>query len=156
MKHFRIWILAVGLLAIVAGPIGMNHTYAGTLELASLLVDKLGVTEKQAEGGAGALFQNAKENLSTDDFKKVSDAVPGMDQYLNATPSKSDAGGALGKLSSLGGSAGKLGSLAGLGDAFSQLGMDSSMISEFAPVVMEYVQSKGGDSVAGLLKGLWK
>lgn len=155
MKNFRIWILVVGLLAIAVGPAGVNTTQAGTLELASLLVDKLGVTEKQAEGGAGALFQNAKQNLSTDDFKKVSDAVPGMDQYLDAAPSKSDSGGALGKLSSLGGSAGKLGSLAGLGDSFSKLGMDTGMISKFAPVVMEYVQSKGGSSVAGLLKGLW-
>jgi hypothetical protein len=143
-------------MAIVAGPLGADNARAGGLELASLLVNKLGVTEKQAEGGAGALFKNAKENLSTDDFQKVSNAVPEMDQYLDAAPSSGASGGVLGKLGSLGGSAGKLGSLAGLGDAFSQLGMESSMISKFAPVVLDYVQSKGGESVAGLLSGLWK
>jgi len=150
------WIFIFGLMATVVGPIGINRSRAGALELASLLVDKLGVTEKQAEGGAGALFKNAKENLSTEDFQKVADVVPGMDQYLSAAPSSSASGGVLSKLGSLGGSAGKLGSLAGLGDAFSKLGMDSSMISKFTPVVLDYVQSKGGESVAGLLSGLWK
>lgn len=156
MKRFHITIGMVGLLFILVGTLNINVGHAGSMELASMLVDNLGVTETQATGGAGALFQNAKDNLSTDDFKKVAEAVPGMDKYLAAAPSKSDSAGALGKLSSLGGDTGKLGSLAGLAGSFDKLGMDSSMISKFTPVVLDYVQSKGGDSVAGLLKGLWK
>lgn len=50
----------------------------------------------------------------------------------------------------------KMLSMAGVADSFKSLRMDSGMVSKFAPVVMDCVQSKGGDSVAGLLKGLWK
>jgi len=107
-------------------------------------------------GGAGALFKNAKDNLSADDFTKVSNIVPEMDEYLSSAPSGNKSGGVLGTLSSLGGSAAKVGSLASLTDSFSKLGMDSGMLSKFIPVVLQFVQSKGGDSVSGLLKNLWQ
>ena len=90
----------------------------------------------------------------------MSDAVPDMDEYLAAAPAaetKSGLGGALGSsLSSLGGDAAKAGSMLDLTSAFSKLGMDSGTLGKFVPVVLEGVQSKGGASVAGLLKGLWK
>ncbi|MCF8119783.1 MAG: DUF2780 domain-containing protein [Deltaproteobacteria bacterium] len=156
MKPIQTGIWMLGMVLLLVGALGLNVGHAGGMELVSMLVDKLGVSQEQATGGAGALFQNAKENLSTEAFQKVADAVPGMDKYLAAAPAKSEAGSALGSLSSLGKGAGKLGSMAGLADSFKSLGMDSGMVSKFAPVVMEYVQSKGGDSVAGLLKGLWK
>jgi len=156
MKRFHISILITCFLAFMAGFLTPNVTYAGSMDLVSMLVDNLGVTKEQAKGGAGSLFQNAKENLSGDDFQKVSDAVPGMDSYLAAAPEKSSAGGAFGKLSSLGGSAGKLGSLASLADSFKQLGLDSSMVSKFIPVVLQFVQSEGGASVVNLLKGVWQ
>ena len=156
MKRFQICTLIVGFLALMAGSLTLNVTDAANMDLVSMLVDSLGVTKGQAKGGAGALFQNAKENLSGDDFQKVSDAVPQMDSYLAAAPEKSSGGGAFGQLSSMAGGVGKLGSLASLTDSFKQLGLDSSMVSKFIPVVLEFVQSKGGTSVAGLLKGLWQ
>jgi len=156
MKRFRICILILGVLVLMPGGVKTGAVHAGTLDLISTLVDNLGITKKQAKGGAGALFQNAKDNLSAADFKKVADVVPGMDDYLTAAPSGGKAGGVLGSLSSLGGSAAKLGSLASLTDSFSKLGMNSSMLSKFIPVVLQFVQSKGGDAVTGLLKGLWQ
>jgi hypothetical protein len=155
MKLGQIGILFMGVLALMAGAATVDTVSAGT-ELVSMLVDKVGVTEKQAEGGAGALFKDAKQSLSPDDFQKVSDAVPEMDKYLEAAPETKESGGALGKLSSMGGGLGKVGSLGGLTDSFSQLGMDSGTLTKFVPVVLEYVQSTGGDSVSGLLKGLWQ
>lgn len=151
MKRFQICVSVFSLLILISGVV-----HAGTMDLVSMLVDKLGVTEQQAKGGTGALFKNAKDNLSADDFQKVADVVPGMDNYLTAAPATSKAGGLLGSLSSLGGSGAKVGSVASLTDSFSKLGMDSSMVSKFIPVVLQFVQSKGGDSVTGLLKGLWQ
>ena len=107
------------------------------MDLVTTLVDTLGITKDQAKSGSGALFQNAKDNLSTDDFKKVSDAVPDMDKYLAAAPAvdaKSSLGGSLGKsLSSLGGGAAKAGSMLDLTSAFSKLGMDSGTLGKFVP-----------------------
>jgi hypothetical protein len=155
MKRFQICIF-ICFLVLMVGSLTLNVGHAASMDLVSMLVDNLGVTKEQAKGGAGALFQNAKENLSGDDFQKVSDAVPGMDNYLAAAPEKSSAGGVLGKLSSMGGGAGKLGSLASLTDSFQQLGLDSSMVTKFVPVVLEFVQSEGGASVVNLLKGAWQ
>jgi hypothetical protein len=61
------------------------------MDLISTLVNALGITEKQAEGRRGRLFNNAKENLSTEDFNKASDAVPGVDQYMAEAPSTDSA-----------------------------------------------------------------
>ena len=135
------------------GGLGTSVGNAGTMDLIGTLVNTLGITEQQAEGGTGALFQNAKDNLSSEDFSKVSDAVPKMDNYLAAAPkaeSKSGLGGALGStLSSIGGDAAKAGSMRDLKSAFSKLGMDSSTLGKFVPVVLDFVQSEGGKSAMG-------
>jgi len=159
MKRLRILVATLSLSVFMLCCLQSITGYAGTMDLVSTLVDTLGITEKQAKGGSGALFQNAKENLSSEDFQKVSDAVPDMAEYLTAAPeaeTKGSLGGALGSsLSSLGGDAKKAGSLVSLTSAFSKLDMDSGTMSKFIPVVLDYVQSEGGESVAGLLKGVW-
>lgn len=87
--------------------------------LTDLLMGKLGVTQPQAEGGAGAIFQYAKSRLTSANFDKVKAAVPDMQTYLSAAPAMetsqpsagSGGGGTLGSLSgALGGGSG--GSLA--------------------------------------------
>jgi len=159
MKRFSVWIGTLSLFVLMVCGSQPITGHAGTMDLITTLVDTLGITKDQAKGGSGALFQNAKDNLSADDFQKVSDAVPDMDGYLSAAPAvekKSGLGGSLGSsLSSLGGGAAKAGSMLDLTSAFSKLGMDSGTLGKFVPVVLDFVQSKGGESVAGLLKGLW-
>ena len=160
MKRIHIRAALFCLSVFLMAGLGTSVGHAGTMDLISTLVDKLGITEKQAEGGTGALFQNAKDNLSAEDFKKVSDAVPGMDGYLAAAPKaeqKSGIEGTLGStLSSLGGGAAKAGGMLDLKSAFSKLGMDSGTLGKFVPEVLDFVQSEGGQSVVGLLKGLWQ
>ena len=160
MKRIHIRAALFCLSVFLMAGLGTSVGHAGTMDLISTLVNKLGITEKQAEGGTGALFQNAKDNLSAEDFKKVSDAVPGMDGYLAAAPKaeqKSGIEGTLGStLSSLGGGAAKAGGMLDLKSAFSKLGMDSSTLGKFVPEVLDFVQSEGGQSVVGLLKGLWQ
>ena len=161
MKQFRIWTLTLCFSVLLMGGITPTTGNAGTMDLITQLVDALGITDKQAEGGVGALFNNAKENLSTEDFNKASDAVPGVEKYMAETPSTdsgSDAGGLLKSsgLSSLGGSASKIRSMAGLADSFSKLGMNTETMTKFIPIVTDFMESKAGSGVAGLLKGLWQ
>lgn len=125
------------------------------MELTDLLIKNLGINETQAQGGAGLLFKQAKEKLSGDDFSKVSAAVPGVDSLISAAP-ESGGGvmGGLGKLMS--GLGGGKGGIAGLAGGFSKLGLDAGMIGKFLPVILSFVQSKGGDGVKGILEKVLK
>ena len=135
------------------------------MELIQQLVSNLGVNEDQAKGGAGLLFNLAKDKLGAGDFQQLTDKIPGVSDLLGAAPAPStgaSAGGgmmgALGGVASslgaggLGDKLGGLGDLASLASGFSQLGLSSDMVGKFVPVVLSFVQSQGGDSMKGLLE----
>lgn len=122
------------------------------MEIVNLLTEQLGINAEQAKGGTGAIFSLVKEKLGDGDFGKIAEMVPGMDELLESAP---QGGGGLGGLagglaSKLGGGAGKL---AGLAGAFQGLDLDAGMVGKFVPVILSYVQSKGGDSIKSLLEG---
>ena len=125
--------------------IAIDPAFATDMTIVDLLTTKLGVTREQAQGGAGAIFKRAKSNLSTKDFGKVANVVPQMDTLLKAAPeiekSEGLAGGALGKL----------GGLSSLSSSFSKLGLSPDMLGKFMPIILSYVQSKGGNSIGDLL-----
>jgi hypothetical protein len=135
------------------------------MELIQQLVSSLGVNEDQAKGGAGLLFNLAKDKLGAGDFQQLTDKIPGVSDLLGAAPAPSAAAsagggmmGALGGVASslgaggLGDKLGGLGNLANLASGFSQLGLSSDMIGKFVPVVLSFVQNQGGDSMKGLLE----
>jgi hypothetical protein len=134
-------ILAMGIFSL-AGQVS-----ADTSKLIGSLVDKLGVSEEQASGGAGAVFKEGKNNMSSGDYSQLLNAVPGIDSLISAAP---QAGGLGGKASSLlGGSAG---SMTGLADSFNKLGLSPDMVNQFVPIVLDFVQSEGGQQTMTLLK----
>ncbi len=157
--------LARLILAIVL--LSPPYVLAADLGLVNLLTSQLGVTTPQAEGGAGAIFEYAKDKMTPDDFAKVAGAVPNMDSLLaaapkapEATPSESTLSepglrdlSEPGTLGGLGGLAGKLGGLQGPSGSFGQLGLQPDMVGKFVPVVVDYVKSRGGGSVGALLAG---
>ena len=126
--------------------------------LTGLLVQQLGVTQSQAEGGAGAVFQLAKSKMQAAAFTELSHSVPGMQGLLAAAPvAKSLGGGSLGGLAggveSLAGiSGGTVGNLVGLASSFQQLGLSPAMVQKFVPLVLQYVQGNGGSAVTGVLQ----
>ncbi len=160
MKRRNTCMIAICFSALLTVGILPSSGHGGTMDLIAQLVSALGITEKQAEGGVGALFNNAKENLSAEDFNKAAEAVPGVDKYMAEAPSSDSdegAGGLLkGGLSSLGGGASKIGNLAGLTDSFSNLGMNTETMTKFIPIVVDFMESNAGSGVADLLKGLWR
>jgi hypothetical protein len=128
------------------------------MELTDLLTKNLGVSQAQANGGAGLLFKQAKEKLGTRDFSKISAVVPGIDSLISVAPASGGSKlGALGKLASgMGGKASGLGSLANLAGGFSTLGLDNEMIGKFVPVILSFVQGKGSDGTRALLEKAFK
>ena len=96
-----------------------------TPELTKDLAKNLGVTEAQAAGGVGAIFQQAAEKLNAVDFDSIRKSAPGVDQYLKT--SQSALGGA------------KLSDIGGLQGAFKKLGLTPEMVAQFKPYVLDYV-----------------
>ena len=138
--------------------------------LTDLLMAKVGVTQPQAVGGTGAIFNYAKSQMTLENFAKLKGAVPGMDKYLAAapplgTPAATPAADAIAApgmgsfadkaLSTAGGTAlgGKVQAIQQLAPAFAKLGLKSKMIGKFVPVVTDYLQSAGGPSTVKLLTG---
>ena len=136
---------------------GLSTSYAsGASDLVGLLVSKLGVTEQQAEGGAGAVFKTAKDNLKADDYTTLTSSmpeIPGLvDKAPEVTKKSSDV---MSHASSLLGDSGKKAeSASSLLDSFGSLGMDSDMLSQFTPVIMDYAQKNGGDVCVKLLQSV--
>ena len=128
------------------------------MELIGLLTQGLGVNEDQAKGGAGLIFQLAKQQLGDGDFAQVADAIPGLDDLLGAAPQEETGMmGAIGGLAGALGSGGSLGTLAGLtslAGGFGQLGLQPDMIGQFLPIILSFVQNQGGDNIKDLLAGV--
>jgi len=133
--------------------IAFTPAYAGDLGLVDLLTNQLGVTKDQASGGAGSIFNLAKENLGDKDFGTISETVPGIDGMMDSAPKAEESTSVLGSASSmLGGGSSKLGKTTALADSFNKLGLDSDMVGKFVPIVLDYVKENGGQLAMDLLK----
>jgi len=105
-----------------------------TTPLADTVADQASVTSDQAIGGIGSMLALAQNSLGTADNKELSSLIPGM-STLEST-----------------GLTSVLNSQGAVESAFSGLGMDSSMITTFAPIILQALQSQGATS--GLMDSL--
>jgi len=130
-----------------------SSVYAMDKDLVGLLTESLSVTNLQRECGAGAIFKAASQNMSVEDFTKVSNALPEVQSLMKSVPTLDSGSGSLGSLSSaFSKSGGSVSSLAGLASTFSQLDLGGDMVQQFVPIILNYAQNKGGDVVSNLLK----
>lgn len=130
--------------------------------LLNTLGSELKITPEQAIGGAGAMLGLAKNQLSEPQFSELSKSVPGLDQIAgnSAIGGLNGLGGLLGggsdKNALLDGLLGNVKDTRDLNNAFSALGMDSSMIGQFAPVILQYLGQQGvASSLLQNLGGIW-
>jgi len=138
------------------------------MELVNLLTERLGVSADQASGGLGLLMGAAKNKMGGD-FGQIAKHIPGIDNLIQQAPKPESAagkagaavaggaGGVLGAVGGLlggktGGALGSLGNLASLAGGFKQLGLSSDMIGKFIPVILGFIQSKGGDTAKAMLE----
>ena len=154
----------------VSNATGGNQKATAAPEAAGLLNSlgtTLNVTPEQAVGGTGALLGLAKNKLAGNDYSQLTKSVPGLDQ-LAGTGALSSLG-SLNGLGSVLGNSGKsadssvlnsaLGNVQSMGDvnkAFTALGMDSSMVSQFVPLILQYLGQQGaGGSALQSLSSVW-
>ena len=130
--------------------------------LLNTLGSELKITPEQAIGGAGAMLGLAKNQLSEPQFSELSKSVPGLDQIAgdSAIGGLNGLGGLLGggseKNALLDGLLGNVKDTGDLNNAFSALGMDSGMIGQFAPIILQYLGQQGvAGSLLQNLGGIW-
>ena len=128
------------------------------MDLISKLTSELNIDEAQAKGGVGSILKMAQDKLDGGDFSKLAGAFGGesnVSSLLGAAPSgESAGGGAMGMLgsavSALGAS--NLGDMASLAGTLKSLNIDMGTVTKFAPMVMDWVKTEGGDDIMGILK----
>jgi hypothetical protein len=54
--------------------------------MVSSVTGSLGVTNTQANGGLGAIFSYAKDNISSDQYQQLATALPGIGGLLASAP----------------------------------------------------------------------
>ena len=141
--------------AVVAAP-----EAAGLL---NTLGTQLKITPEQAVGGTGAMLGLAKNQLSTSQYAELSKSVPGLDLLSgnNALGGLSGLSGLLGKSTdssqtALSNALGNVRTAGDMNNAFSALGMDSGMVGQFAPLILQYLGQQGvGGSLLQSLSGIW-
>ncbi len=115
---------------------GLN---AESSPLTELLTSQLPVSTEQAAGGSSALIALAQSQLSQQNSTELQSLIPGLSNLKGAQSLL-----------------GNIESLSAVQSAFDALGLDPSMISQFAPVILGYLNEQGASE--GLLKslsGLW-
>ncbi|EJG1803145.1 TPA: DUF2780 domain-containing protein [Vibrio parahaemolyticus] len=115
---------------------GLN---AESSPLTELLTSQLPVSTGQAAGGSSALIALAQSQLSQQNSTELQSLIPGLSNLKGAQSLL-----------------GNIESLSAVQSAFNALGLDPSMISQFAPVILGYLNEQGASE--GLLKslsGLW-
>jgi hypothetical protein len=129
-------------------------------DMVGSVTDSLGVTQSQASGGLGALFNYAKDNISAEQFSRLSGALPGVDELLKAAPdvsamaSEGGLGGLMDKAANYNES---LKAINDLKKQFESLGLDPEMIAQFATKAKEYLDTEEGQQAKELLiEGLGK
>jgi hypothetical protein len=139
-----------GRAVIEAGKTAAAGVPASQSSLTNVLVSQLGVTQQQALGGAGAIFQVAKDNMAQQAFTTLSQSTPGINDMLAAAPQASQPiSGATSVLGSMGNT---VNSMTTLASSFQQLNLSPSMVNQFIPVILDYVRNTSGQMTASLLE----
>ena len=133
-----------------AGSAAASTTGINQIGLVDILVHRLGVSPQQALGGAGAIFQMAQGTMNPQAFATLSKSIPGMDSMLNAAPAMSNLSGGLSSL--MGDKSNTLGNVTALAASFQQLSLSPDMVSQFIPIVTNYVSKTSGQTTADLLQ----
>jgi len=146
MKSIRLvaLVLLVGLMGVGCGSTTSSLASLASNPMISSLTSGLGLTADQAIGGAAGLMNIAKGNLSSDQWKKVADAVP-------ASGSIMDSG-----LKSIGLSSEKVKSLADMGGSLGKLGITSDQLNSMVPAMGDFMSKGGHTEAADLFKGAVK
>lgn len=134
-----------------------------SLELLQAL-SSLKLSPQQALGGTGALLGLAKNQLPSAEYSQLNQSIPGLHKLegSNGLQQLNGLSGLLGKSAGAPLSAeataalGNVNNTQQLNQAFSALGMDSGMIGQIAPLLLQYFGQQGVQgALLNSLGGLW-
>jgi hypothetical protein len=117
---------------VVAGNVAQTPTVQNN-SLVSSLTSSLDVTPSQAIGGTAVLLNSAKSKMQPTQYSELTNQTPGLVDIINSGAATSLLGSATPQ------------------SQFQALGMDSSMIKQFAPIILEYAKGYVSPSVASAL-----
>lgn len=128
-------------------------------DMVSSVSDSLGITESQATGSLGSIFDYAKDNVSTEQFSTITDSLPSLDTLLSAVPAitgdssdSEDSSGLGGILSKATEYSDTLSGIATLQKQFESLGLDADMVSKVIQSAYAYLDTEQGQQVKSLLQ----
>lgn len=134
-----------------------------SLELLQAL-SSLKLSPQQALGGTGALLGLAKNQLPSAEYSQLNQSIPGLNK-LEGSSGLQQLNGLSGLLGTSAGAPlsaettaalGNVNSTQQLNQAFSALGMDSSMIGQIAPLLLQYFGQQGVQgSLLNSLGSVW-
>ncbi len=111
--------------------------------LLTQITSQLPVSQTQAAGGVGSLLALAQNQLSDSNSSELETLLPGLNQLTSLSESSS--------------AIAKIADMEAVNNVFHKLGLDSSMVSQFAPLVLQYLTSQGASSdLLGSLSSLWQ
>ncbi|CAM2848489.1 DUF2780 domain-containing protein [Vibrio diazotrophicus] len=111
--------------------------------LLTQITSQIPVSDTQAAGGVGSLLALAQNQLSDANSSELETLLPGLNQLTSLSESSS--------------AIAKIADMEAVNNVFNKLGLDSSMVSQFAPQVLQYLTSQGASSdLLGSLSSLWQ
>ena len=154
MKSVKVCILSMAV-SLLAMPMLISKTIAQTDQLVAQLATQLGVSQQQVDGGIGALMKYAEKSLAPEQFSQIADALPELVEMRHAVPADDENASKVKELSALLGdddTAAQAEKLASLRSSMDKLDLSSEHIGQFIPALIDYAKSRGGDTIANLLK----
>ena len=129
-------------------------------DMISSVSESVGIDESQAQGSLASVFNYAKENISAEQFKGLSDSLPGLDSLMGSVPDISE-------MTSEGGLAGLMDKAANYNDSlksvnelkkqFEALGLSPDMIMQVVNSAKAYLDTDEGKKIKDqLMQGLSK
>ena len=138
-----------------AAPTTASQQTGTVTSLLPLVTSTLGVTEKQARGGLGAVFQASKSVMTPEDFSLIERYVPEVNQLMREAPATNQLMG--GALQMAGVGAGGT-AAANLATQFHDLGLGTDMILKYSGLAGDYLKDNSPelagrftDAITGLL-----
>jgi len=109
--------------------------------IVSRLTHSLNVSSAQATGGAGSLLSYASSTLTGKQAEELTSLLPSMNSLTSSLPGLSNTST----------------NMTGVSNIFNQLGMNTSNVSQFSPIIIKYLSGQGASSeLISSLTSLWK
>ncbi len=141
---FAITTLTAGNVSDALSKAGITQSGGGVSksQIVSMLTDRLEVSPRQAAGGTAALLKEAAAKMPKSNYAALLKDIPGLSQLAD--------GKSLGNLMNLASQSGFT-----VDQAFKSLGMNSDMVKQFTPVILDYAKKFTSAENVALLQKAW-